>query len=767
MSSASARATTSPWSSSAAGFPPAICSTSWTAVPSRPAWTGCARGDALAFARGADGTLLRFAYAANSYERLEFERVGDRYVGKEIVEPTNVVRVHREATIKQSLFDAGQRIGLDDRVVLSLANIFQWDIDFVLDIREGDRFQVVFEERRHNGKPVEFGDILAAEFVNQGHHYRAVRYVDADGDADFYNPEGEPMRKQFLRAPFNFSPRISSRFNLKRRHPLFGRTMPHRGIDYAAPVGTPVLATGDGTVEVAGRNRANGNYIILRHGGPVPHQVSPPVPLPPQHAARSGGAARGTRSVTSARPATPPGRICTTSSWSMAYTGTPARSSCRRPFRYRRRTVNVSASARRRFSRSSTGTRPTSPRCSRCLSTRALSRAPASTAWISHSSTPPARGRASWRHASNRCRGNSPTSCAHWRPLTTTTLTASRGPMRRWARSSATPCGASSRLGPSRPSAATARPSATIRTDTPPTPCKSVTRTASRRRAASTPWRTSGAGTWPPAAQGAPLVPPFHDALFRDRSIRRAILNIGGIANVTVLGEASVTGFDTGPGNALLDAWIRDRRGEAFDRNGAWSAGAEPIPDLLGRLQEDAYLREPPPKSTGKERYHLDFIRRHLGGTEPASRGPGNAGRVHRGKRRRRHPRLGTGYGGGRGVRRRAVEHGSDAAAPTTSGAPRRDHHRRAGRRRRTRSRRRRSRGSRTASSNACRGTPPRSPAPPARAYSAPSIRPDRVDRSRGTPRPSLGPQGTARRQMANELPQPQVEEALGLVTMN
>ena len=120
--------------------------------------------------------------------------------------------------------------------------------------------------------------------------------------------------------------------------------------------------------------------------------------------------------------------------------------------------------------------------------------------------------------------------------------------------------------------------------------------------------------------QGAPLVPPFHDALFRDRGIRRVVLNIGGIANVTVLGDASVTGFDTGPGNALLDAWIRDQRGKAFDRGGTWSASAEPIPELLDRLQEDAYLREQPPKSTGKERYHLEFIRRHLKGTEPAPR---------------------------------------------------------------------------------------------------------------------------------------------------
>ena len=223
-------------------------------------------GEELTFVQDADGALLRFAYAPSSYERLEFQRVDDRYVAREIIDETDVVRVHRETVIERSLFDAGQRIGLDDRVTLQLANIFRWDIDFVLDIRAGDRFHVVYEERQHNGDPVQFGPILAAEFVNQGRRHRAVRYVRSTGDAEYYSPEGDAMRGRFLRAPVDFT-RISSHFNLQRRHPLFKRTMPHRGIDYAAPVGTPVLAAGDGTVEVAGRTRANGNYIVLRHGG--------------------------------------------------------------------------------------------------------------------------------------------------------------------------------------------------------------------------------------------------------------------------------------------------------------------------------------------------------------------------------------------------------------------------------------------------------------------------------------------------------------------
>jgi murein DD-endopeptidase MepM/ murein hydrolase activator NlpD len=174
-------------------------------------------------------------------------------------------RAYKHGVIDHSLFIASQRAGLPDRVTMRLAQIFQWDVDFVLDIRDGDEFHVVFEELYIGSEFIGHGDILAAEFVNRGESFRAIRYTDAQGNADYYNPDGESMRKAFLRAPVEFS-RISSNFNLRRVHPLFKRNMPHRGIDYAAPTGTPILAAGDGRVVTASRTQPNGNYVVIQHG---------------------------------------------------------------------------------------------------------------------------------------------------------------------------------------------------------------------------------------------------------------------------------------------------------------------------------------------------------------------------------------------------------------------------------------------------------------------------------------------------------------------
>jgi murein DD-endopeptidase MepM/ murein hydrolase activator NlpD len=148
---------------------------------------------------------------------------------------------------------------------MELANIFGWDIDFALDIRKGDRFTVLYEEMYVDGEDIGNGTILAAEFVNQGKRYHAVRYTDAGGKTDYYSLDGKSMRKAFLRTPVEFS-RISSGFSLGRKHPILNKIRAHKGVDYAAATGTPIKVTGDGKIIFRGKKGGYGNTIIVQHG---------------------------------------------------------------------------------------------------------------------------------------------------------------------------------------------------------------------------------------------------------------------------------------------------------------------------------------------------------------------------------------------------------------------------------------------------------------------------------------------------------------------
>ena len=223
-------------------------------------------GHEFDFAADEQGNLQHLRYRPDRLQSLDFRRIGDRFEATETVREPDRERVYRAGRIQadQSLHTTCQDLGLSDAFAMELAELFQWDIDFVHDVRPGDGFHVLYDERRIDGEFIGYGDILAAEFVTRRRAHRAVRYVDADGNANYYAPGGSTMRKRFVRTPLDA--RVSSPFNLNRVHPLWKRVMPHRGIDYAAPTGTAVKATGDGKVITRSRTRANGNYVVIQHG---------------------------------------------------------------------------------------------------------------------------------------------------------------------------------------------------------------------------------------------------------------------------------------------------------------------------------------------------------------------------------------------------------------------------------------------------------------------------------------------------------------------
>lgn len=223
-------------------------------------------GETLKLKRGAEGQLQELLYEIDPASTLHVQRGAQGFKVQKILHPVERRIAHALATIDSSLFSAAQDTGLSDNTALELAKIFGWDIDFALDLRQGDHFSVIYEEFYIDGTKIGDGPILAAAFTNQGKTYRAIRYIDAQGNADYYTPEGLGMRKAFLRTPLEFS-RITSGFNLKRYHPILKETRAHRGVDYGAPTGTPVKAAGDGKVQFRGSKSGYGNVVILQHGG--------------------------------------------------------------------------------------------------------------------------------------------------------------------------------------------------------------------------------------------------------------------------------------------------------------------------------------------------------------------------------------------------------------------------------------------------------------------------------------------------------------------
>lgn len=221
-------------------------------------------GESFEFRINDEGSLTQLRYVQSKLESIFFNKSGDGYAAEAIILSPDVRPTYASGTIESSLFLASQKAGLSDNLTMELAGIFGWDIDFVLDIRSGDTFNLIYEEKYLDGDKLGDGNILVASFTNQGETYTAIRYTDSNGDSGYYTPNGNSMRKAFLRTPVDFT-RISSRFNPNRLHPIFKTKRPHRGVDYAAPTNTPIKAAGDGRVKFSGRQNGFGNVVFLEH----------------------------------------------------------------------------------------------------------------------------------------------------------------------------------------------------------------------------------------------------------------------------------------------------------------------------------------------------------------------------------------------------------------------------------------------------------------------------------------------------------------------
>ncbi len=213
-----------------------------------------------------EGRLLNLRFVTGDSEQLTIARDGERLTAVTGAAPVEIRWKMAVGEIRSSLFGAADAAGIPDAVTLQMADVFAGDIDFYQDLRRGDRFTVVYEVRYIDGEPTGAGRIVAAEFENRGRTIRAFRWLGDDGSEDYYAEDGAPLRKAFLRSPMEFS-RVTSGFSNARFHPILQTWRAHNGVDYAAPSGTPVRATGSAKVVFAGWQNGYGNVIQLQHRG--------------------------------------------------------------------------------------------------------------------------------------------------------------------------------------------------------------------------------------------------------------------------------------------------------------------------------------------------------------------------------------------------------------------------------------------------------------------------------------------------------------------
>jgi len=223
-------------------------------------------GRAVHVAVDDEGDLVALRFLTSASEQLAVTRTDSGFRADRVLPVPEIRTTLRTGEIRSSLFGAADAAGIPDQVIIALADVFAAEVDFLHDVRRGDRFTVVYETRYIEGEATGTGRILAAEYINDGIAHRAFMWRDAAGNVGYYNDYGKSSRSAFLRSPLEFS-RITSGFSLARLHPIHNTWREHKGVDYGAPTGTPIRATADGTVSFAGWQNGYGNVVYLRHQG--------------------------------------------------------------------------------------------------------------------------------------------------------------------------------------------------------------------------------------------------------------------------------------------------------------------------------------------------------------------------------------------------------------------------------------------------------------------------------------------------------------------
>jgi murein DD-endopeptidase MepM/ murein hydrolase activator NlpD len=228
-------------------------------------FTQLKRGQLLEFELSPEGELLSLHSKVSDLDTIRLTKASTGFAFERETSKPVTREAYAHGVIKNSLSQSAARAGLSHSQTMDMASIFGYDVDFAQDIRQGDEFDIIYEQRVLNGKVIGTGGILAARFTNRGKTYTAVRYTNKQGNSNYYTADGNSMRKAFIRTPVDFA-RISSRFSMGRKHPILNKIRAHKGVDYAAPRGTPIKAAGDGKVTLAGRRGGYGNTVIIQHG---------------------------------------------------------------------------------------------------------------------------------------------------------------------------------------------------------------------------------------------------------------------------------------------------------------------------------------------------------------------------------------------------------------------------------------------------------------------------------------------------------------------